>query len=216
MELRRDFLKQNGIELSPEQEQTLADYAAMVWQKRGDLNLTSVSSEQEIWDRHISDGLMAAALIKKLAAGLDSYSLADYGAGCGYIGLSAKIALGSSCELTLVETLGKRCMFMDWCIMKLGIKGAKTYNIRALSKGGQSGPFDFTLERAMGKIDDILPICTADLKRGGYFVAFQTEEGSWGEASLKAADCKYDKNASLAYKLYGEEKERHLCVFGKE
>ena len=44
----------------------------------------------------------------------------------------------------------------------------------------------------------------------------QTEEGSWGEASLKAADCKYDKNASLAYKLYGEEKERHLCVFGKE
>lgn len=215
MELRRDFLKRHGIELSPEQEDLLKGYVAMVWQKRNDLNLTSVSSGQEIWDRHISDGLMAAALIKTLASGRERYSLADYGAGCGYIGLSAKIALGSSCELTLVETLGKRCKFMDWCIMKLGIKGAKTYNIRALSKGGQSGPFDFTLERAMGKIDDILPICTADLKRGGCFIAFQAEEGAWSEASLKAAGCVYDKTLSRPYKLQGEDKLRFLCVFGK-
>ena len=206
MELRRDFLKQNGIELSPEQEDLLKGYVAMVWQKRGDLNLTSVSSEREIWDRHISDGLMAAALIKTLASGRERYSLADYGAGCGYIGLSAKIALGSSCELTLVETLGKRCKFMDWCIMKLGIKGASVLN---------TGPFDFTLERAMGKIDDILPICTADLKRGGCFIAFQAEEGAWSEASLKAAGCVYDKTLSLPYKLQGEDKLRFLCVFGK-
>ena len=215
MELRRDFLKRNGIELSPEQEQTLNGYAAMVWQKRNDLNLTSVSSEREIWDRHISDGLMAAALIKSLAAGRERYSLADYGAGCGYIGLSAKVALGPSCGLTLVETLGKRCKFMDWCIMKLGIKGAKTCNIRALSKGGQSGPFDFIVERAMGKIDDILPICTADLKADGYFMAFQSEESGWGEASLKAAGCVYDKTLSRSYKLYGENKLRFLCVFRK-
>lgn len=216
MELRREFLRQSGIELSPEQEQTLEAYAALVWQKRGDLNLTSVSSEQEIWDRHISDGLMAAALIKALAAGRGSYSLADYGAGCGYIGLSAKIALGPACELALVETLGKRCMFMDWCIMKLGIKGAKTCNIRAISKGGQGGPFDFTIERAMGKIDDILPICSADLKTGGYFIAFQSETGGWREDCVKAAGCVYDRKVSKSYCLYGEDKPRHLCVFGKE
>lgn len=215
MELKRDFLKRNSIELSPEQEQTLADYAAMVWQKRNDLNLTSVSSEREIWDRHISDGLMAAALIKTLASGRERYSLADYGAGCGYIGLSAKIALGSSCELTLVETLGKRCKFMDWCIMKLGIKGASVLNTRALPESGRCGPFDFTLERAMGKIDDIMPICTADLKRGGCFIAFQAEEGAWSEASLKAAGCVYDKTLSRPYKLQGEDKLRFLCVFGK-
>lgn len=215
MKLRTDFLEKLSLNLSALQLELLQAYASLVWLKKGDLNLTSVESEQEIWDRHITDGLFAAALIKKLSDGKKTYSLADYGAGCGYIGLSAKIALGEACDLTLVETLGKRCMFMEWCIMKLGLKGARTLNIRAAASSGKAGPFDFTTERAMGKINDILPLCCADLKKGAFFIPFQTENREWTEEILKKCSCVYERDLSQEYKLFGEDKIRRLPVFKK-
>lgn len=215
MKLRTDFLEALNLSLSSSQLEALRSYAALVWLKKDDLNLTSVESEQEIWDRHITDGLFAASLIKALSVGKKTYSLADYGAGCGYIGLSAKIALGDACDLTLVETLGKRCLFMEWCIMKLGLKGARTLNVRAGASGGKAGPFDFTLERAMGKINDVLPLCCADLKSGGFFTAFQTEDREWSEEVLKLCSCSYERNLSREYKLFGEDKTRRLSVFKK-
>lgn len=214
MNLRNDFLIQNGIYLSQKQFDLLKAYGDLVWQKKDDLNLTSVEDLQEIWDRHICDGLFLAALIKKLAGDKTEYSLADYGSGCGYIGLSAKIALGDSCQLNLVETLTKRCKFMDWCIMKLGLSKAKVLNARALAKGGL-GSFDFVCERAMGKINEVLPLCCADLKKGGCFIAFRSEEDGWTEDVLKASSCVHDADLTMQYTLFGENKKRHFAVFRK-
>lgn len=215
MKLRTDFLQSLNLDITPAKLEALEAYAGLVWLKKNDLNLTSVESEQEIWDRHITDGLFAAALIKTLTGDKQSYALADYGAGSGYIGISAKIALGDACDLTLVETLGKRCLFMEWCIMKLGLKGARTLNARAVCAGGKSGPFDFAVERAMGKINDILPICSADLKSGGFFAAFQSGDKEWRGDVLKACSCEYEPALSREYKLFGEDKTRRLSVFRK-
>ncbi len=214
MNLRNDFLEQKGISLSQKQFDLLKAYAELVWQKKDDLNLTSVKDFQEIWDRHICDGLFLSALIKKLAGDNIAYSLADYGTGCGYIGLSARVALGENCEINLVETLSKRCKFMDWCIMKLGLTKAKVINARALPKGGL-GSFDFVCERAMGKIDEVLPLCCADLKKDGYFIAFRSEEDGWTEESLKKASCEHVSSLTAEYKLFGEDKKRHFAVFRK-
>lgn len=215
MNIRREFIAAAGLDLSAEQLELLEAYAALVWQKKDDLNLTSVSSAQEIWDRHITDGLFAAALIKKLAAGRQNYTAADYGTGCGYIGISVKIALGESCFMTLIETLNKRCMFMDWCLMKLNLSGIKVLKAHASQKAGQAGPFDFTMERAMGKLEDVLPICCADLKSGGYFMAFQSREQKAQSDAIQAENCLYQKDLSLDYRLFGEDKTRQLAVFKK-
>ena len=215
MNLRNDFISALGLNLSERQLEVLAAYASLVWQKKDDLNLTSVFSEQEIWDRHITDGLFAAALIKKLAADKKNYCVADYGTGCGYIGISVKIALGDLCSMSLIETLNKRCMFMDWCLMKLGLKDIKVIKAHADIKGILTGHFDFTLERAMGKLEDILPVCCADLKAGGYFIAFQSEEQKTAEYGNEGRNYFYQKDLSRSYKLFGEDKIRHLAVFKK-
>lgn len=215
MNLRNDFISTLGLNLSDSQINLLQSYCSLVWQKKDDLNLTSVLNEQEIWDRHITDGLFAAALIKNLAADRQIYATADYGTGCGYIGISVKIALGNCCDMTLIETLNKRCMFMDWCLMKLGLKGIKVLKAHADIKSGKAGPFDFTLERAMGKLEDILPVCCADLRKDGCFIAFQSDEQKTAEDQTKGINYIYQNTLSRSYKLFGENKTRWLAVFKK-
>lgn len=152
----------------------LRAYADLVWEKKDQLNLTSVGNKQEIWDRHIADGIAGAELIKKLAAA-PRFSVADLGSGAGYIGLTAAICLPEA-EVTLVESLERRCKFLNWVVLKLGLKNVTVVNERAGSrKLAEAERFDFVLERAMGKIEDILPLCLAYKKESGFFIAYQSE-----------------------------------------
>ncbi len=211
MNHRIDFINSLGLSLSAAQLACLELYADLVWQKKEQLNLTSVRDKQEIWDRHILDGLISAAYIAKTCGG-KSVSAADYGAGAGYIGIVLKIAL-DFCSVTLVEGLQKRCLFMEWVNFKLGLKNIKVLNARAETLEQQE-EFDFTLERAMGKIDEVLPLCTARLKRGGLFLAYQGEDCAFDK--VKAEEIKISQQSIISYTLPCDDKIRKLAVFKKD
>jgi len=164
-----EFFK--DLNLSPAQFQTLGAYVDLVWQKKDDMNLTSVAHKKEIWARHISDGLAAARLIKKLGA--EGKTAVDIGAGAGYIGLTIAAAL-PEIKMTLIESLEKRAAFLRWATLKLGLKNVSIVNERA--RAGVHETYDFALERAMGKFEDVLPICLSYVQPGGKFIAFQSAE----------------------------------------
>ena len=211
MNQRLDFIASLGLSLSAAQLNALLAYADLVWEKKETLNLTSVRDKQEIWDRHILDGLAAASIIAKHGSG--PCAVADYGAGAGYIGISIAAALPSA-QVSLIESIEKRCMFMEWIIFKLGLKNVKVLNIRAGDRGRSASPnYDFITERAMGQLDDILPACARDLKPGGLFIAYQAAEGSYKkEAAQKSG---VSEENVFNYILPGENKQRKLVLFKK-
>ncbi|WP_424243912.1 16S rRNA (guanine527-N7)-methyltransferase [Elusimicrobium posterum] len=200
MQKNLDYINKLGLTLTQAQLDTLNGYVELVWQKKNDLNLTSVAGKQEIWTRHIIDGLNATAIIKK--EGKQNFTAADLGSGAGYIGIAIGVAL-PECEVTLVESLERRCAFMRWVILKLGIKNIKVVNIRAGE--GAHDLYDFVTERAMGKIEDILGICMGFVKEGGKFLAYQTDATA-GTALGGTAS---------AYTLPEDDKTRHIVVFTK-
>lgn len=210
MNLRTDYIAALGLNLTQAQTDALLAYADLVWEKRTQLNLTSVADKQEIWDRHILDGLTAAAQINKLANG-GACSAADYGSGAGYIGISIKIAL-ANCSVSLVESLQRRCMFLEWVIFKLGLKNINVANVRA-GQGADGGPFDFTTERAMGKIDDVLPLCTASLKPEGFFIAYQAQAGEYDPKNTLKLNIK--EQSIINYTLPCDGVSRKLVIFKK-
>ena len=55
-----NFATSIGLPLHESQAQLLAEYAALVWQKKERLNLTSAADIDEILLRHICDGLQGA------------------------------------------------------------------------------------------------------------------------------------------------------------
>lgn len=207
-----DFAARLGLTLSSKQAEMLVQYAQLVWQKKDFLNLTSASGVEEIVSRHICDGLAAAAKINAMAhiKNMAPLHIADAGAGAGYIGLTLAISLPQA-EVTLIESIEKRCSFMNWVILNLGVKNAKVKNVR-LGQGTKFA-FDFLTERAMGQLPDILGACLSAVKPGGVFVAFQGEHPQTdvcNPASYGAVLLGVER-----YTLPCDEKKRHLALFEK-
>ncbi|ACC98808.1 Methyltransferase GidB [Elusimicrobium minutum Pei191] len=193
-----EFINNLNLNLTDGQMNALSAYVDLVWDKKNSMNLTSVSSKEEIWGRHIADGLQFAKAVKDL--GFEEGSFADIGSGAGYIGLAAAIALPKT-NAALIESLEKRTIFLNWCVLKLDIKNVTILNERA----GQAEPeqYDVVTERAMGKFDDILPVCMEYVKDGGFFLPFQSEAGNAGRFK------------TINYTLPLEDKERHIFVINK-
>ncbi len=206
------FVQQTGLPFSTDQAEKLVQYARLVWQKKELLNLTSAQSIEEILTRHICDGLTAAAKIYAMAQvkGINPLHLADAGAGAGYIGITIAAVLPQA-QVTLIESIEKRCSFMNFALLHLGIQNAKVKNIR-LGQGTKLA-FDFVTERAMGQLPDILPACLGAVKPGGVFIAFQGE-------NPQIQDCHPEKYGAVLlgverYTLLCDDKKRHLVLFGK-
>ncbi len=186
------------MKLTEEQNKLFSHYVDLVWEKKDLLNLTSVSNKQEIFERHIADGLKGAEAIASLAK-TAACTVADLGTGAGYIGLTIAIALPNA-QVTLVESLERRCKFLNWAIMRLGLNNVTVLNERAGErKMTESEKFDFVTERAMGKIEDILPLCLGYKKEKGFFIAYQSE------ATLPGKE-------AIPYKLK-DGKTRNLVIF---
>ena len=207
----REFAASLGLELNAQQTQQLAAYAELVWEKKGFLNLTSVADKEEIFTRHICDGLAAAAFFKQAAGEKKAFSLADMGSGAGYIGLACAVALPQA-RVSLVDSLEKRCSFLNWAVLKLGLKNVSVVCMRLGQK--QTGPFDFVTERAMGQINDILPLVACAVKEGGLFAAYQSQPAQADRALAERFGLM--EKEPVAYTLPGEEKARYLAVFAKQ
>ena len=165
--LNKDFILKLGLNLSDLQIQTLQNYAELVLQKNKEFNLTAAKTLQEIFDRHICDGLQAAALLKQERQ--DQKTGADFGSGAGFIGLTVAVALPES-KIYLVDSLQKRTKFLQWIVYKLGLKNIEILTLK-IGQDKLTTNFDFVLERAMGEIDNILPLCTGALNKNGAFFA---------------------------------------------
>ena len=131
------YAAQLGLPLTLPQAEKLVAYAQCVWDKKNQLNLTSAQTFEEVLARHICDGLTAAARVHAL--GLTHAQLADVGAGCGYIGMTLAVALPHA-QITLVESIEKRCKFMNWAAMQAAISNVYVKQAR-LGQGKSGGNF---------------------------------------------------------------------------
>lgn len=165
--LNREFISKLSLTLSDLQIQTLQTYAELVLKKNEEFNLTAAKTMQEIFDRHICDGLQAAALLKQ--EGFEQKTVADFGTGAGFIGVTVSIALPET-KVYLIDSLQKRTKFLQWIVYKLCLKNVEVITMK-IGQEKLNNKFDFILERAMGEIDDILPLCLENLNNGGIFGA---------------------------------------------
>lgn len=146
------------------------------WNKM--FNLISFKTESDLIYRHFCDSLYSAKAIKKIAAG-SALKVADIGTGSGMPGIPVKIAI-PDIKLTLVESITKKCNFLENANKKLGFD-IKILNQRA-EEIGQSvnyrQKFDIVLSRAVSKFSPNLEISIPLLKVGGYFIVHKTKNSA--------------------------------------
>lgn len=120
-------------------------YAALLGKWQTQMNLVGPSTLPLIWDRHFAD---SAQLLDITGAGR---SWLDIGAGAGFPGIVIAI-LDPTAQLTLVESVSKKCRFLEALITTLCMTDRIKIENRRIETLPQQ-KFDVITARALASLD---------------------------------------------------------------
>ncbi len=213
-----------GLELSAEQLERFQLYYDELVRRNEQINLTSVIEYEAVQIRHFLDSLTLASPVLRgdlpdkpfdLARG----SLIDIGAGAGFPGLPLKI-LYPEMGLTLVESVGKKAVFLSEVAAKLGFQDIQVLTERAEEVGQMPEhreKYAIATGRAVAALAVLAEYCLPLVKIGGLFIAPKKGEiAAEIEAAQKAFTMLGGKiRTTPEFQLPSEEDKRKLIIVEK-
>ncbi|XP_008239789.2 PREDICTED: ribosomal RNA small subunit methyltransferase G-like [Prunus mume] len=147
------------------------------WNQR--MNLTAVKEVNEVMERHIEDSLAIIPPIRNSylshcsPSSSNNLSLVDVGSGAGLPGLVLAIAC-PGWEVTLMESMNKRCLFLEHVVSHIGLSNVQIVRGRAENLGQAlcfREKFDVAVARAVAEMRVLAEYCLPLVCVGGLFVA---------------------------------------------
>lgn len=158
-----------GFPLTEPQQEQFARYLALLLAWNEQLNLTAIRDPAGIELRHFLDSLTCATV----TGNLEQQKVIDIGSGAGFPGLPLKI-LYPTLQLTLVDSVAKKCHFLQTVVNELGLKGVTVVSGRAEELGHiviHREQYDWALARGVAELrilaEYLLPLC----RPGGHALA---------------------------------------------
>jgi 16S rRNA (guanine527-N7)-methyltransferase len=144
------------------------------------MNLTAITEEQEVYNKHFLDSLM---IVKALDLNKE-FTLCDVGSGAGFPSIPLSI-VSNNAKVTIIDALNKRIKFLNDLILELGLKNVIALHERAEDYAKIKREFfDVTTARAVARLNILSELCLPLTKVGGYFIAMK---GQGGNEEIKEA-----------------------------
>ena len=176
----KNILEKRDIILSDKMLEQLDEYASFLIEYNQKINLTSIVEYDQILDKHFYDSLLAAD--RKLTG-----TLVDVGTGAGFPGVVLKIVF-PELKVILLEPIKKRCVFLEELIEKLNLEDIKVENIRGEDYALEHREeYDYVTARAVSNVSNLIEICGAMVKVGGYFICLRGKDGGMEILEAKKA-----------------------------
>lgn len=163
------------LNLPVQKAPVLSHYGKLLLEKNKVMNLTAITDPEQVARLHMLD---CAALLN--CADFSGRSLIDVGTGAGFPGMVLKI-MEPSLELTLLDSLEKRLIWLEEVCSELGLKGVRFVHARAEEKALDPAfreQFDFATARAVASMNTLSEICLPYVKVGGTFLAMKSVESA--------------------------------------
>lgn len=162
-----ELFEKYGITLFKEQKDLFETYFQDVVEKNKVLNLTAITERRDFYIKHFIDSVLPA---KNLYG-----NVLDVGTGAGFPGIPLKI-IKPELDITLLDSLKKRLIFLDEEINKLCLNNIRTIHARCedFGQSDKRETFDFVLSRAVAKLNTLCEYCLPLVKIGGYFIAYKS------------------------------------------
>lgn len=170
-ELLKNGFSAMKLSVSDAQIAQLEDFTARMLETNKVMNLTRITDPKEIAEKHLLD---CASLLQ--AADFSKKSVVDVGCGAGFPGMPLHI-LCPSCELTLLDSLGKRIRFLKGCIDAMNLSDIEAVHARAEEFAAKHREqYDFAVSRAVAQLNVLAELSLPLVKQGGAFIAMKSKD----------------------------------------
>jgi 16S rRNA (guanine527-N7)-methyltransferase len=153
-----------------------------------------VHDRREVENVHIADSLVG---LEVPAVG-EAARIVDLGSGAGLPGLVLAIARPEA-EVVLVESVGKKCAWLERTVTALGLENVRVVCARAEELDEE--PFDVVTARALASLSVLCEYAAPLLREGGSLVAWKG-----------AVDAREDADGLHAARVLGLEREEVRAV----
>lgn len=202
MNILKEESKKLGIILNDSQIEKFKIYMDYLLEYNSHTNLTAIKNPEDVLIKHFLDSMILNNFLN-IQIGC---KVVDVGTGAGFPGVPLKI-LRDDINLTLIDSLNKRVVFLKELMEKLGLE-ADIFHGRA-EKFGQNiefrEEFDVAVSRAVAPLNVLCEYCLPYVKLGGYFAAFKgfdiKEEIENAKKSLQVLGGKIEKCESFELPL---------------
>jgi 16S rRNA (guanine527-N7)-methyltransferase len=170
-----------GLRLTDEQQASFRLYyeELIAWNAR--FNLTAITEYDQVQIRHFLDSLSCLLADEtRLALNHPGSRIIDVGTGAGFPGLPLKLVCPRM-KLTLLESTGKKVVFLRHLVDQLGLTSIETIQARAEDLGRDPlhrEQYDLALARAVAELPVVLEYTLPFCRVGGWVVAQKGEAGS--------------------------------------
>ena len=164
----KTYFEKYSISLSDEKLDLFEKYYNILIEYNKKFNLTAITEREEVIIKHFIDSLL----------GVDNVvgnKLIDIGSGGGFPAIPIKI-FKPDVMLTMLDSTGKKCEFLNAVCHELNLKDASAVCARAeeLSKDSSyRESFDICTARAVARLNTLCEYSLPFVKIGGYFVAYK-------------------------------------------
>ena len=170
-ELLKNGFSAMKLSVSDAQIAQLEDFTARMLETNKVMNITRITDPKEIAEKHLLD---CASLLQ--AADFSKKSVVDVGCGAGFPGMPLHI-LCPSCELTLLDSLGKRIRFLQGCIDAMNLSDIEAVHARAEEFAAKHREqYDFAVSRAVAQLNVLAELSLPLVKQGGAFIAMKSKD----------------------------------------
>lgn len=211
---KEEFIKELeklNIQLTEGKLKKLDDFYKLLIEKNKVMNLTAITEKNEVYLKHFYDSLTVCKIINLN----QKISICDLGTGAGFPGIVLKIIF-PNLELTLVDSLEKRCKFLQEVKKELNLDfNIICSRIEEFSINNKE-QYDVLISRAVAKTSIILELGIQALKIDGFYILMKSnvdEELKNIDNCLKKLDLTLLKKEE--FELPKENSKRTLLMFQK-
>ncbi len=161
---------------------------------------------------HVADSLAGLVLDEVRAA----REVADLGAGAGFPGVVLAAALPEA-RVALVESVGRKCAFMQRIVQAAGLANARVVCARAEAWPDGLGRHDLVTARALAPLGVLAEYAAPLLRVGGALVAYKgaRDPGEEADAVRAAAALGLEPRTVRRVTPFPGAEQRHLHVLAK-
>lgn len=203
-----------GISLDHGKAGLLRRYYDRLIEENKKYNLTAITGEKEVADKHFLDSLTCLKVLD-----FKGKYVMDMGTGAGFPGIPLKICQPDM-ELMLVDSVKKKVAFLKDIIKELGMEGATVKWDRAEAMGRSADyreRFDIVVSRAVASLNVLAELCFPLVRVGGCFLSMKgpevNDEIKLAENAVKILGGRLEVIEHTTLPLSGDQ--RNLLIFKK-